>query len=231
MWACFVCLFSGSHLQGCCPHSEHSGRELGATAALSPHSLPRSEWHPHTGKPRPQRKQNDSNKWSRHFMLNQQHHVGTGMAVRAVIAHFCFLCCDNSTMFLNWQSSTGCECTPSTVIAFVMKKGIIPIIPISNQRQTWYPEKAGASAVEPWPPFTSELEIKVVNGWNRESKLLSVGRAGGGWDKPSTPGQDMEPDSRSQRRRKSSKDFLAWNVFPFSLSRPQIVTAYIFTKK
>lgn len=99
-------------------------------------------------------------------------------------------------MFLKWQSSTECDFT--TYICFCYEKGAITI---SNQRHTWYPEKARTSAVDNWSPFTSELKVNVVNCWKSESKLLLVGRAGDGWDKPSTPGPNKDLDSQSQQKK------------------------------
>lgn len=73
------------------------------------------------------------------------------------------------------------------------------IIIAFQQRHTWYPEKAGSSAVGASSPLPSELKSKLVNCWKTESKLLSVGRTGDGWDKPSTPGQGRESANQSQR--------------------------------
>lgn len=87
------------------------------------------------------------------------------------------------------------------------------IIIAFKQCHTWYPEKAGSSAANASPPFSSELKMKLVNCWKTESKLLSVGRTGDGWDKPSTPGQDRESANQIQRSRKSRESWNKWHSY------------------
>lgn len=75
--------------------------------------------------------------------------------------------------------------TPHFAVSWLHTMGLT-----HRRRLAWYPDESWSSAEDTC--LSSEPNMKLVNSLKRESKLLSVGRAGGGWDNPPTPRQDIK---------------------------------------
>ena len=75
--------------------------------------------------------------------------------------------------------------TPHFAVSWLQTMGLT-----HRRRLAWYPDESWSSAEDTC--LSSEPNMKLVNSLKRESKLLSVGRAGGGWDNPPTPRQDIK---------------------------------------
>lgn len=89
---------------------------------------------------------------------------------------------------------------------------------------TWYPEKALGSAVDTWSLLSSEPKTKLLNCLKSESKLLSVGRAGGGWENTSTPRENTYCSQQGRNVERGKKKIVLCDMAAFWLYTQQTTT-------